>query len=172
MLLLSPSAGGSIFIGRFGTVPLRPPMVCRPEVINFRPGDSKPTLPHLPGLGGQSLVDSPVSPIHFSSLFRHSHKEADSVSRATTDMARFWTCPVTPSLLKVRHSDCAGKPLQPTSTGKHHAFQPSSVQKSVRAWYFSRFRSKLSSIRSSHGTVSSTITTCFDAADHSTVTLR
>ncbi|KAH3775038.1 hypothetical protein DPMN_176434 [Dreissena polymorpha] len=50
-------------------------------------------------------------------------------------MARFRTCPVTPSLLKVRHSDCAGKPLQPTSTGKHHAFQPFSVQVSVRAWY-------------------------------------
>ncbi|XP_052255016.1 nephrin-like [Dreissena polymorpha] len=39
--------GGSIFIGRFGTVPLRPPMVCRPEVINFRPGDSKPPLHFL-----------------------------------------------------------------------------------------------------------------------------
>ncbi|KAH3775037.1 hypothetical protein DPMN_176433 [Dreissena polymorpha] len=47
MLLLSPSSGGSILIGRFGTVPLRPPMVCRPEVINFRPGDSKPPLHFL-----------------------------------------------------------------------------------------------------------------------------
>ncbi|KAH3845099.1 hypothetical protein DPMN_087370 [Dreissena polymorpha] len=50
-------------------------------------------------------------------------------------MARFGTWPVTQCLLKVRHSDCAGKPLQPTSTGKHHAFQPFSVQVSVRAWY-------------------------------------
>ncbi|KAH3725164.1 hypothetical protein DPMN_050999 [Dreissena polymorpha] len=146
-------------------------MVCRAKVINFRPGDSKPPLHFL--ICQVSLASrystALCPPIHFSSLFRHSHKEADSVSRVPTDMTLFRTFPVTPSLLKVRHSDCAGKPLQPTSTGKHHAFQPSSVQVSVRAWYFSRFFSKLSSIRSSHGTVSSTITTCFDAADHSTM---
>ncbi|KAH3852956.1 hypothetical protein DPMN_095477 [Dreissena polymorpha] len=63
VLLQSPSSRWAIFIGRFGTVPLRPPIVCRPEVIHFQTGDNtSATLPHLPGLGGQSLVNCPMSP--------------------------------------------------------------------------------------------------------------
>jgi len=105
-------------------------------------------------------------PTHCSSIFRLIHSEAPSVFRAIADKALFRDCPV---IMKVRHSDRAGNPLQPTSTGKHHAIQPLSTQLSVRAWYFVSFLSKLSSILSSHGTVSSTKASCLVKSDHITM---
>jgi len=167
MLLLSPSSGGCHIHRTFRHNPQRPPMVCRPELIKFRPGDS---MLQLLCLVCQILVaDYFIAlwpPTHCSSLFRQIHSEAPSVSRTIADKALFRDCPVIPSRLKVRHSDWAGNPLQPTSTGKHHAFQPLSTQLSVRAWYFVSFLSKLSSILSSHGTVSSTKATCLVEGDH------
>jgi len=118
MLLLSRSSFGCHIHGTFRHYPQRPPMVCRPELIRFRPGDS--TL-QLLCLVCQMLVADYFSalcpPTDCSSLFCQINSEEPSVSCAIADNALFRDCPVIPSRPIVRHSDWAGNPLQPTSTG-------------------------------------------------------
>lgn len=102
---------------------------------------------------------------HGSALFIQSHLEAFSAASVLLQMALLLLSPVMPSAVYALQRDCPAKPLHPTSTGKHLAFQPCSWQLLTKSWYFPFFRSKASSIRSSHGTVSSSMTTFFVASD-------
>lgn len=77
----------------------------------------------------------------------------------------FFSCnPLIPWSLSALCRDCPGKPLQPTSTGSHWAFQPNSLQASTSSRYLVFFGSLASHIRSSHGTVSSC--SCGDQCQH------
>ena len=140
----------AILIGRFGTT--HNVILLFSDRIWFLPKDS---MIKLLCLVCQILVADNFSalwpPTHCSPFFAK-YTKAPSDSRAIADKAHFRGCPVISSRLKVRHSDWAGNPLQPTFTRKHHAFQPLSSQLSIKAWYFVSFLSKLSSILSSHGT--------------------
>jgi len=76
---------------------------------------------------------------------------------------------VMPSMLKALHSDCPAKPGLPTSTGRFQVFNLCCLHASINAWYLALFLSCASSILSSHGTVSSRRTICFDILDSSKI---
>ena len=76
--------------------------------------------------------------------------------------------PDTPTRVSSFHTDCAGNPLQPTSTGNSHTLHPLSLQSAMRSAYLRLFLSCASSQFSSHGTVSSIATNVFDCWDTST----
>lgn len=84
-------------------------------------------------------------------------------------MSRLLLGPFIPSVDKALQSDCPGNLRQPTSTGNLHARHPTCWHCWVSGWYFPSFLSWASSILSSHGTVSSSNTTCFVALDHRTM---
>ena len=75
---------------------------------------------------------------------------------------------VLPSRVSNFHTDCAGNPLQPTSTWNSHTLHPLSLQSAMRCAYFSLFFSCATSQFSSHCTVSSMATNVFDCWDTST----
>ncbi len=83
-------------------------------------------------------------------------------------IALLFAAPMMPSRVKLLHREQAAKPLHPTSVGSQRALQPLLRLSSMSSWYLSRLRSLASSIRSSHGTVSSSKRTCLDEADVST----
>ncbi|KAH3736830.1 hypothetical protein DPMN_043404 [Dreissena polymorpha] len=66
------------------------------------------------------------------------------------------------------HTDCAGKPLHHTSTGKIQVVYPLFLHISASSWYFDRFLSFASSVLSSQGTVSSRSIIFFGAVDQMT----
>ena len=107
-----------------------------------------------------------------SFLLHHIHRDAFSACTPVSFMIFFLSLPVMPSIPRVLHTDCAGKPRHPTSTGKHHAFHPFAWHCSTNSWYLSRLRSCASSIRSSCGTVSSISSTVFSVCDHNTISGR
>ena len=100
-------------------------------------------------------LHSHVQPM--SSLLCQSQHEAFSAASPNlcTAFLLFW--PLSPILVSRFHTDCAGKPRQPTSTGKSQVCQPFSLQLSTSCWYLLAFLSEASSHPSSHGTVSSTM---------------
>ena len=73
-----------------------------------------------------------------------------------------------PSRVSSFHTDWAGNPLQPTSTGNNHTLDPLFLQSAIRSAYLRLFLSCASSQLSSHGTVSSIATKVFDCWDTST----
>ena len=77
--------------------------------------------------------------------------------------------PDIPSRVSSFHTDCAGKPLQPTSNGNSQTFHPLSLQSAIRSVYLRLFLSCVSSQFSSHGKVSSITTNVFDCWDTNTV---
>jgi len=107
MLLLSPSSGGCHIHRTFRHNPQRPSMVCRPELIRFRPGDS---MLQLLCLVCQILVADYFSalwpPTHCSSLFRQIHSKEPSVSRAIADKALFQDYLVKSAKIKKKYYNC------------------------------------------------------------------
>lgn len=77
--------------------------------------------------------------------------------------------PVMPSAAYALQGHCPAKPVNPTSTDMHCAFQPCLWQSLTRLSYFSLFRSKASSVRSSDSTVRSSVMMFFVASDTSTM---
>ena len=94
--VVPPSTGVS-------TLPIRPPEMRRPRRSNPR----------------QELVSIDRHP---SPLFNH--RDAVSANLQTSVIAFFRAVPVIPSSLNVRHRDCPENPRHPTSTERHHVFQP------------------------------------------------
>ena len=89
----------------------------------FNPG-------HSPGSGSVVVISHYVSVVSvqlFSSLFSHNQLDARSAVRLSFLTALFLSPPVMHTVLNIFHSDCAGKPLTPTSTGKIHARHPRSI---------------------------------------------
>lgn len=90
--------------------------------------------------------------VHYSGRFLHIHCDAASAWRQTSPIS--WSGVSSPSPQRQSlswssiyiYGDFPAKSLQPTSTGKHQT-----------RWYIVFFLSTASSIRSSHGTVSSTM---------------
>ena len=83
-----------------------------------------------------------------SSLLLQIHRDAFSACAPIPFMMFCLSFPVMPSIPRALHTDCAGKPRHPTSTGKHHAFQLLSRHCFNNSWYFSRLRSCASYARS------------------------
>ena len=76
-------------------------------------------------------------------------------------MALLFTAPAQPNRLRTLLSERPAKPLQPTSNGSQCVFQPLSWHASTSSWCFMRFLALASSMRSSQGTVSSSMINCF-----------
>ncbi|KAI2647598.1 Autophagy-related protein 20 [Labeo rohita] len=103
-----------------------------------------------------------------SSLLLHNQQEALSAASPILRTVIFLSLPITPMAVSILHTDWAGNPLQPTSTGKSHACQPFPLQSCKRSWYLAFFLSNACSQPSSHGTVSSMRMIFFASSDHST----
>ena len=85
-----------------------------------------------------------------------SHNQQDDLSAAVPMLLAsfFLTWLVKPKLLLSDQTEFAINPLDPTSTGKHHVFQPDLSHSFFRSSYLVLFLSNATSILSSHGTVS------------------
>ena len=102
-------------------------------------------------------------------LFNHNQLDALSAACITLFINVFLMLPVMPRILHIFHIEFPTKPLQPTSTGINHTFHPFPSHSFTKYVYFDVFSSFDVSIRSSHGTVSSKITSDLDFTDHSTI---
>jgi len=106
-----------------------------------------------PGLMRPQLVSS------------HSHHEALSAALVVLRMALLFLSPSMHKLLKALAKERAANHLHPTSAGRHLALHLAFWQLLTSPVYLESFLSKASSKRSSHGTVSSSSTTCFVVSD-------
>ena len=84
----------------------------------------------------------------------------------------FFAFPTISIAWSILHTHCAWKPLQSTSTGNSHAFQPLSLDVVNSSVFFSFFRWYASSHLSFHMTVSSIVTIIFDDCDKTTMYRR
>ena len=71
-----------------------------------------------------------------------------------------------PSAVKSFHSDCAGNPLSPISTGNSQDCHTFSLHSSIRCTYFGAFLSWASSHQVSQGAVSSIMMMAFPFSDY------
>jgi len=106
---------------------------------------------------------------HGSPLLSHSHLEALSAASVVLRMPLLFLSPSMPKLLKALAIERAANPLHPTSTGRHLALHLAFWQLLTSPAYLESILSKASSKRSSHGTVSSSSTTCFVVSDTRTM---
>ena len=131
-----------------------------------------PLFPEHSQDGGSAVVISHyvsvVSFQLFSSFFIHSQLDDLSAAVLSLPTAFFLFAPVMPNEPYIFHSDRAGKPLVPTSTGKSHVIQPHSLHCSMSSEYLARFLLKASSQLVSQGTVNSTVTRRFSFLDQMT----
>ena len=88
-----------------------------------------------------------------SPLLNQSQLDDSSAVRVSFFIAFCLSCPFTPRPLSIFHSDCAGNPLAPISTGKSQHFHPLALHSSCSWRYFAFFLSWASSHRVSQGTV-------------------
>ena len=116
-------------------------------------------------------------PVHYSTdpdfqhrSSRRCHIQQDDRSSASLSVlvVVLRVLPDIPSRVSNLNTDCAGNPLQPTSTGNSHTLHPLSLQSAIRSAYFRLFLSCASSQFSSHGTISFIATNVFDCWDTST----
>lgn len=115
---------------------------------------------HCPSSPGPQLA---------SSLLFQSQQDALSAASPNLRTAVFLSFPAIPRAVSVFHTDCAGKPLHPTSTGNSQACHPLSLHCPTRSWYLEDFLSCAYPHPSSHGTVSSIRMIFFDPSDHKTI---
>jgi len=104
-----------------------------------------PLIPgHSPGGGPAVVVSHYELVVGFqllSSLFIHNQLDALSAARLSVPTARFLSAPLIPKALNIFHSDCAGNPLAPISTGKSHTRHPFCLHCSCRSEYLAFFLS-------------------------------
>jgi len=105
-----------------------------------------------------------VSDQLFSSFFIYSQLDAFSAACLS-----FPTALLIPNLPSVLHTDWAGNPLHPISTGNSQVLQPRLLHCSCSSVYLPIFLSNGSSHLVSQGTVSSTITSFLSFGDHITM---
>lgn len=101
-----------------------------------------------------------------SSHLLQSQQEALSAASPNLQAAIFLIFPAIPRAVNIVHTDCAGKPLQPTSTGNSQVCHPLSLHYWSRSLFLVAFLSEASSQLSSHGTVGSIRIILFTSSDH------
>ncbi|KAI8479449.1 hypothetical protein Bbelb_428190 [Branchiostoma belcheri] len=112
------------------------------------------------------------------SLLIRSSRQHDALSAASPILrtAAFLSLPVIPTADSIFHTDCAGKPLHPTSTVRTPYEQPSlpTIVPTLlqQVLYFALFLSWASSQPSSQGTVNSIMTIFFPSSDDTTASGR
>lgn len=121
--------------------------------------DPTATASHCPSSPGPRLT---------SSLLFQSQQDALSTACPNLRTAVFLSLPATHRAVSVFHTDRAGKPLHPPSTGNSPACHPLSLHCSTRSWYLEASLLYGSSHPSSHGTVNSIGMIFFDSYDHKT----
>lgn len=140
----------------------------------FQPSLDGSTLNHnvlqLAGLQWWPVTahHSPGFQLKSSHLFQ-SQQKALSAASPNLRAAVFRSLPAIARAVSILHTDCAGKPLQPTSTGNSQVCPPLSLHCWTRSRFLVVFLSEASSHPSSHGTVSSIRMIFFVSSDHRTM---
>lgn len=101
---------------------------------------------------------SPGFQLNSSRLFQSEYKA----------LSASFSLPAIPRAVRVFHTACARKPLQPTSTVNSQACHPLSLHYWTRSWYLVAFLFEASSYPCSRGTVSSIMIILFTSSDHIT----
>ena len=154
----------------------------RPWVLVHRYRSSSDGLQALPNVSTLKhdilqLAGQQWWPVYYSTDTDFQHRSSrrchilqDDRSAASPSLLVFVlrVLPDIPSRMSSLHTDCAGNPLQSTSTGNSHTLHPLSLQFAIRSAYFRFFLSCASSQFSSHGTISCIATNVFDCWDTST----